>query len=94
MDSLVVRYLSQDDIKGSSADIMNLLDPKEGLGRFVPDEAFIADVVNFAPDDLLDRTEEGLADLLLETSKRVVHGFVEGLHQSSVSFRRRHRLHR
>ena len=88
-----MRYLSQDGIKGSSADIMNLLDPKESLGRFVPDEAFVADVVNFALDDLLDRMEEGLADLLLEMSKHVVQGFVEGLHQSSVSFRRRHRLH-
>ena len=67
MVGLVVRYLSQDGIEGSSASIMNLFvfDPKEGLGRFVLDEEFVAEVVNVALDVL-----HGL--VLSETSDRVV----------------------
>ena len=76
-------YLSHDGIEWSSASVVNLLDPKEGLGRFVLvvlDEAF---------RDVLD----GLADLLHEMLKRLVHRFVESCNRSSEG-RRRHRLHR
>ena len=75
-----MRDLSQDGVEGSSASVMNLFDPKEGLGRVVLEEAFdFADVVDVAPEVLLDLTE-GLADLLLETMKSVVHAFIESLH--------------
>jgi hypothetical protein len=81
MDRLVVRGgLSQDGVKGSSASVGNLFDPKEGLGRVVLEEAFgSADVVEVTPEVLLDLTE-GLADPLLETTKSVVHAFIESLH--------------
>ena len=80
MDRLAVRDLSQDGIEGSSTSVVNLFDPKEGLGRVVLEEAFVsADVVDVVPEVLLD-LKEGLADLLLKTTKSVVHGFFESLH--------------
>ena len=105
MDRLVVRDLGQDGIKRSSAGVVYLLDTKEGPSRLhVLDEAFIEFTEAFitfdevTPEVLRDLTD-GLADLLLETTMRVVHAFVESLHQSihqsSVSVRRRrHRLRR
>jgi hypothetical protein len=82
MGRLVVRNLSQDGVEGSSASVVNLFDPKEGLGRGVLEEAFVsADIVDVAPEVLLD-LKEGLADLLLEKTKQsVVHAFIESLHR-------------
>ena len=74
VDSLVVRNLSQDGIKGSSTNVVNnLCDPKEGLGRsLILDEPCAADFVDVMPDVLL-RLAGGIADLFLEALNCVVH---------------------
>ncbi len=81
MDHLVVRNLGQDGVERSSAGVVDLLDTKEGPSRLhVLDEAFIDLTDAFitfgdvTPEVLGDPTG-GLADLLLEATKRVIHAF-------------------